>query len=386
MTETKNRAARLPKVLHVVENLHHGAVENWLVRMLGHARKTGVDADWAFYCAHGLPGRLDEKARSLGAPVIHSPVPIGRKAAFARALRNELQRGDYPVIHCHHDLVSAVYLAASIGTPVKKRVVHVHNADESVLTPSKVKKLLLKEPMRNVCIAMADRIAANSNHTLDTFLAGRPRKLQRDVVHLYGIDPAAFAGPAPDRIAFRRELGFANDALILLFAGRLVEEKNPVFAVDLLAELVRREPRAVGVFAGSGGAQADVLARVSQRRLDHVVRMVGWRTDVQRIMRASDWFILPHPEQPMEGFGLAIVEAELAGLRLLLSRGSADDPLLPSATYKRLPLSAGAGAWADAAIELRALPAPSPQRALDDLARSPMNMDRALEGLCKLHQ
>jgi glycosyltransferase involved in cell wall biosynthesis len=114
--------------------------------------------------------------------------------------------------------------------------------------------------------------------------------------------------------------------------------------------------------------------------------MLGWRNDVHRIMRSCDWFILPHPEQPMEGFGLAIVEAELAGLRLLLSRGIPDDPLLPSAAYRRLPLAAGTAAWADACVELLQAPAPSTERALAELAGSPMNMDRALEGLCRLHQ
>ena len=81
-----------------------------------------------------------------------------------------------------------------------------------------------------------------------------------------------------------------------------------------------------------------------------------------------------------------IVEAELAGLRLLLSRGVADDPLLPSAAYRRLSLAAGPTAWADAAIALLDEPAPSTERALAELAASPMNMDRAHDALCRLHQ
>ena len=96
-----------------MENLHRGAVENWLVRMLGHARQRGVDVDWTFYCALGSHGGLDDTARAFGARVIHSPVPIGDKVAFIRALRAELQHGDYDVVHCHHDLVSAVYLLAA---------------------------------------------------------------------------------------------------------------------------------------------------------------------------------------------------------------------------------------------------------------------------------
>ena len=87
----------------------------------------------------------------------------------------------------------------------------------------------------------------------------------------------------------------------------------------------------------------------------------------------------------MEGFGIAVVEAELAGLRLLLSRGIADDPLLPTAKVRRLSLGAGAGAWARAAVELYQEPAPSRSNALAALKVSPMDMDRALGELVKLH-
>ena len=233
-----------PRVLHIVENLGRGAVENWLVRMLGHARSLGQETDWTFYCALGQPGALDDQARSLGARIVYSPVPIGRKAAFARALRAEIATRRYDVVHAHHDLVSGLYMLAAIGLPVGLRLIHTHNADEIVLTPSPLKQALLREPLRRTGLALADRILSNSHHTLDTYLGGRARREGRDIVHYYGVDPAPFRDIHVDRAAFRRDLGLADDALILLFGGRLVPEKNPVFAVDVLAALRAREPRA----------------------------------------------------------------------------------------------------------------------------------------------
>ena len=85
------------------------------------------------------------------------------------------------------------------------------------------------------------------------------------------------------------------------------------------------------------------------------MRLLGWRDDLPEIMSCSDWFILPHPEHPVEGFGLAVVEAQLAGLRMLLSRGIPDDPLLSTASFRRLALSEGPKVWAKAAMELLAL-------------------------------
>jgi glycosyltransferase involved in cell wall biosynthesis len=371
-------------VLHVVENLDRGAVENWLVRSLRHARRIGLASDWTFYCTLGRAGRLDEEAKALGARVIYTPVPIGQKAAFVKALREELRRGRYDVLHCHHDLVSAVYLVAALGLPVRKRLVHVHNADETVLTQNRIKQLVFKRLLRGTCLILADSIVGISNHTLDTFLNGRARRQGRDVVHYYGIDAAPFAAAKLDPQAFRRSLGFADDARILLFAGRIVPEKNPVFAVEVLNEMRRSDPSAVGVFVGSGSMEAAVLRRIEELGLSAACRQLGWRSDLADIMCCCDWFILPRPEAPMEGFGLAVVEAQLAGLRMLLSAGIADDPLLSTASFRRLPLAAGPKAWAQAAMDLMRAPAPPRAAALAALRASPMDMDSAVTELTGL--
>jgi glycosyltransferase involved in cell wall biosynthesis len=373
------------RIIHIVESLGRGAVENWLVRMLAHSRTRQVDADWTFYSILQQHGELEPRAKGLGAHVVHSPVSLDRTASFVRALRAELRRGKYDILHCHHDLVSAVYLASALGLSLRTRVVHVHNADLTVPTPSILKQWLYKEPMRRFCLRQADVIAGISAHTLSTFVGGRCRTTRRDRVHYYGVDPTPFTQASCDRADFRRRHSFLEDSLILLFAGRLVPEKNPVFAVEVLAELRIREPRAIGVFVGAGSLEQQTLARARQLGIDGAVHLLGWRKDLPDIMRCSDWFILPHPEQPMEGFGLAVVEAQLAGLLLLLSTGIADDPLLPGARYRRSALQAGPAAWASAAMDLIEGCAPSHAQALLELSSSPMDMDRALASLHALY-
>ncbi len=374
----------VPRVIHLVENLDRGAVENWLVRMAAHAHAKGTLLDWTFYCLLPEAGEREEEARAMGARIIHSPVPLGQTLAFMRALRRELRVGAYDVMHCHHDLISAVYLAASAGLPIKRRIVHAHNADEHLPTASRLKAKLLREPLRRICLS-ADRVAGISNHTLDTLLAGRARRPGRDLVHYYGVDPERFAGNVGDRGAFRRSLGLAEDARILLFGSRITPEKNPLFAVDVFARLLARERRAALVFGGAGSLEPEVAARAQELGVSEHVRMIGWRSDMPEVMAQSDWFILPRPESPQEGFGLAVVEAQLAGLHMLLSNGIPDDPLLPAASIRRLPLAAGADTWALAALDLLAAGAPSRSEALAALAASPMDMDFALGHLQALH-
>jgi glycosyltransferase involved in cell wall biosynthesis len=374
------------RVFHIVEALGRGATETWLLRMLSHANAKGASVDWTFYCALPDPGPETARALSLGAKVITSPVPVDRKVAFFRALRGELKTGKYDVVHSHHDLVSGFYLAAALAVPLRRRVVHVHNAGEAVPTASRLKQLVYKPLLRGASLALADRIVGVSNHTLDTFLGGRVRRYDRDLVHYCGVDASPFAGPAPDRGEFRRGLGLREDVNIMLFAGRLVPEKNPVFAVDVLAELRRLDPRAVAVFAGSGSEEGAILKRAKAIGLVDHIRLLGWRDDVPSIMRCADWFILPSPEWPKEGFGLAVVEAQLAGLRLLISTGILDEPLLENASYRRLSLTEPAAAWAAAAADMMTDMPPSPAAACKALAASPLNMEQALTSLLELHR
>ena len=379
------RAAQPIRVLQIVENMDCGSVETWLLRMAAHARRRGIPIDWTFYCTLGAPGSKDELALELGCRVIHTPVPLGQKLAFARALRSELRRGGYDVVHSHHDLVSGFYLAAALGLPLHRTIIHLHNADEEVFTDHPLKRAVLRPTLRRVAVALADRIVGNSKHSLGTFLVGRTPRAGRDVVHYLGVDSHRFEVAKGDRRALRQSLGLPEKALLLLFAGRMTPEKNPVFAVDVLAELRRVLPNVFGVFVGASSLEDGVRERASELGHSEAVRLLGWRDDVPEIMVASDWFILPHPEHPVEGFGIAVVEAQLAGLRLLLSRGILDDPLLPTAVFRRLSLADSPCLWAKAARKMLEGPAPSRTEALAALRRSPMDMDRALESLMGLY-
>jgi glycosyltransferase involved in cell wall biosynthesis len=358
------------RVLHIVGVMDRWSVETWLLEMLAHARRRGLELNWTFYCTFGM---------------IQSPVPIGRKGAFVRALRTELKRGQYDILHSHHDLISAVYLTAALGLPIRRRVVHVHNPDECILTPSPIKQAVLRPLLRRTCVALADRIAANSNHSLDTFLAGRPRLVTRDLVHYLGIDSSRFEAAKGDRSALRLQLGWPESTPILLFAGRMTPEKNPVFVIDVLAALRQKMPEARAVFVGQGSLEHAVRVRGKELCQEEAVHYLGWRDDVPEIMAASDWFILPHPEVPMEGFGIAVVEAQLAGLRMLLSHGIADDPLLPTAAYRRLSLKDDAQLWAQAALDLWHEAPPSRAEALAAFKNSPMEINHALDNLLRLY-
>ncbi len=385
-----DKGRRPPRVIHVVESLDVGAVETWLLRMLRAGRTFGTELDWTFYSVLSRPGRYDDVARELGATVLHSPVELDDKWAFIGSMRRALRAGRYDVLHCHHDLVSAVYLASGTGLGIPRTVVHVHNADMHVPTGSPRKAALLREPMRRLCLAMADRIVGISRHTLETFLHGEPPSPPRDVVLYYGIDTAAFRAPRPDRAELRRSIGLPDDARILLFVGRMVSYKNPAFVVDILGRLAVDDPNVFAVFAGSGPLEDEVQSHARAVGVEDRVRVLGWRDDTVRLMQVSDAFVFPRledaPDVGMEGLGLVVVEAQAAGLRSLLSGGIPDDAIVLPELCDTLPLSAGSDAWASVVRVILARPQADPERAFEAIGRSEFSLEAGFRGLTALHQ
>ena len=386
-----SNAQRPPRILHIVESLGTGAVESWLLRMLRASHIFRAKLDWTFFSVLTAPGKFDDEARALGATVLNSQVELDSKVSFIQHLRAVIRAGSYDEIHCHHDIVSAVYLVAAMGLSLRRRIVHVHNADLHVPTGSAAKSALLREPMRAICLQFADRIVGISRYTLTNFLGGRAPKPSRDLVLYYGIDTSPFHSPPPDRAAVRVALGLPADALILLFVSRMVSYKNPLFVVDVLAELVKSDASVFAVFVGSGPLEGAVRTRASELGVADRVRVLGWREDGSRLMRASDLFIFPRAEEAIdgaakEGLGLVVVEAQAAGLRALLSRGIPDDALVLTDQCDVLPLSDGAAAWASAARSILARPAVNANASVNAIDASRFSLRAGFDSLVALHR
>jgi glycosyltransferase involved in cell wall biosynthesis len=374
------------RLLHIVENLNNQAVESWLLRVLRVAAVDHPHLHWTFFCVVGQEGKLDHTARALGAEVIYSRYEIGDKVRFLRALRRVMKEGNYDILHCHHDIMSAAYLLASAGLPFRKRIVQVHNTALGLPTPSRVKAELAREPMRQVCLRMADQIVGISKDALESLIGAQQRDAARHRIVHYAVDTDRFEAVrgAPDE--FRKEVGLNPANKVLLFVGRIIDYKNPFFVLDILEQLTETNPETVAVFAGAGQCESELRAMVTQKGLEERVRLLGFRDDTHRLMLASDLLIWPSLEEPKEGLGLGIVEAQAAGLPILMSRSVPEEAIVVPELVEMLPLSAGAKAWAEAAINTLACRSNNREESLRMVAASSFSMPRAVSELIALYE
>lgn len=138
-----------------------------------------------------------------------------------------------------------------------------------------------------------------------------------------GVDMAPI--DAADPAGVREELGCAPEDVVALVVARLVPEKGHAFLIDSLADLPQRFPALRFWVAGEGPEAAPLEALLRERRLEACVRLLGFRRDVPRLLRAAD--LLCHPSR-REGAPNAVREAMAAGLPVVAVAASGTPELL----------------------------------------------------------
>ena len=248
----------------------------------------------------------------------------GQLCAFAAGMMRvaaHAPEGHYDLVHSHYWLSGQVaWLAADrwdiplVHTMhTMARVKNLHRADGDAEEPKG------REIGEAQVVEAADRLVANT------------RDEARDLVDHYGADPDRVDVVPPgvdldvfhpgDRGEARAAVDVPQDAVLLLYVGRIQPLKAPDVLIRAAANLVRRNPAlrerlVVGILGGASGVAVRspmALDRLAvEEGIADLVRFVP-PTDRETLatwMRAADVVAVPSHN---ESFGLVAVEAQASG-------------------------------------------------------------------------
>jgi glycosyltransferase involved in cell wall biosynthesis len=136
---------------------------------------------------------------------------------------------------------------------------------------------------------------------------------QRISVCYTNVSVDGFSSNPEDRATVRAELGLDETVSLILYAGRLCEQKQPdVFARTML-QLHVQGLTFVALVAGVGPDLKWLQSFIKQNKLNDCVRLLGEVPPqrIKRLMFASDIFFLP---SRWEGIAVTIYEAMACGL------------------------------------------------------------------------
>lgn len=145
----------------------------------------------------------------------------------------------------------------------------------------------------------------------------------KKVIHLAnGVDTERFA--RGDGHKFRSSYHIPLDAYVILTVGRIDPQKNQLFVINLLPELIKLNPRAHVLIIGpvtNENYNKKLLRTVREKGFEsHVTIIDGLDAGDQDLVDAyhgGDMFLLPSIHEP---FGIVILEAWAAGLPVIASR------------------------------------------------------------------
>ena len=157
----------------------------------------------------------------------------------------------------------------------------------------------------------------------------------------HSVDNAFFAARAdairPDRDRLREALGIRPDAVVFLFAGRLVDVKRPEVFVQALATAAVKSHAVTGLVVGDGPLREE--AESHARRRGAPIRFTGFlnQTDMVSAYVVSDVLVLPSRS---ETWGLVVNEAMACGIPAIVTEGvgCVGDLLLPGRTGVVVPV------------------------------------------------
>jgi len=361
------------RILHVVGAMNPGGVETWLMQLLRHINRDRYRMDFLVHTSE--PGVYDEEIHALGSkiiPCLHHRRPLVYGHNFMSILRSH---GPYDLVHSHVHLFSGyvLQLARRMGVPI--RISHSHN-DTSRQRWGPVDRLYRVMMRRWLRHHSTERLACSRQAA--TALYGEvPGSESPWKVISYGRDLSAFRLPV-DKLSVRAELGIPAQAFVVGHVGSFTEQKNHLLWIKVAGEIARRDPNARFLLVGDGRLRPIIEQRAEQLKLSDKVVFARTRTDVPRLMLgATDLFFFP---SLWEGLGLALVEAQAAGLPCVVADVVPPEADVVAPLLRRLPLTSPVSAWADAILHARdARPRMRASEALASVENSSFNIENSLQ-------
>jgi glycosyltransferase involved in cell wall biosynthesis len=362
--------------------MERGGITTWLMNVLRRTENDRLQMDFLVHTTRLCS--YDDEARALGSRILHCPAhrkPWIYAPQFTRLLN---QHGPYHIVHshCHRFSGFVLLLAYRAGVPV--RIAHSHGTAYTVTTAEGL--------FRRAYYSLMDRwidkyctagFAASPVAARDLF-GENWQSDPRWKVLFCGIDTVPFRR-AYDRVSVRTELGLPSDALVVGHVGRFTRPKNHVFMLRVLSHAVEIEPKVRLVLVGDGPEEEAIRQMAKENGLNENVLFLGSRPDVPRLLLACmDLFLFP---SVAEGLGLALVEAQAAGLPCLVSEEIPREAELVPSLVRRMPLSQGPSYWAKELLNMIAASREiSSRNALAIVEQSPFNLSRSIEDLQDTYQ
>ncbi len=365
------------RVLHVFAALNRGGAETWFMDVVRNTTRKELQID---VCVTGnTAGAYEDELMDLGGRVLRCP--LGRNPwVFARRFEHLLATEHYDVVHSHLYYFSGIVLRSAARAGVRTRIAHNHPVEDVKADR------FLRAPyvwwMRRLMCRYGTAFVGPTRASLEGFWgADWANDVNKKVIY-NGIRVERFVEPA-DPTLVRTELGLPENAPLVLNVARFAPHKRHDFLVDVAQRVLLRRKDVRFLLIGAGPVKETVQGRVRAKGLSDHFRFIEGLPSIDRYYLSADVFAFPSCN---EGFGIVIVEAAAAGLRVIAQDiPGVREAAVACPTATLLPLDTTVDEWAQALTNTLEQPRMSETQRQALLQRFPFTINASIEALRNLY-
>jgi glycosyltransferase involved in cell wall biosynthesis len=226
-----------------------------------------------------------------------------------------LKKRKFDTFHTNVDLFNGPQLLIAQLVGIKNRVCHSHNSNQVAGFESQSKIIkLYQQVMKYLCKVSSTRRCGCSQEAMDFLFPFKWKDNSYPQIVYNGIELAKFQ-KIIDVVAKRQSVGLVASKHIIV-VGHIGFQKNPLMTVEIFREVCKCRSDIDLIWIGKGEMQEVVVEKLKKYNIVNRVHFLGQRVDVNEILQCADLFLFP---SLFEGLGIAIVEAQAAGLPCIAS-------------------------------------------------------------------
>lgn len=224
-----------------------------------------------------------------------------------KQLKNIIKSENYDLIVCNTPMGGILTrLAARTARKKGTKVIYIAHGFHFYKGSAK-KNWLLFYPIEKVFSRISDMIITVNQEDYEC----AKKHFKTNVQHIHGVGVSTdkfFPTDSEEKAELRTEFGINNNDFVILCTGELNNNKNQsqlIFAASILKNKI---PELKILLAGNGPNEEKLINLIKELGLDGCVTLIGYRTDLNKIVSLSDIVVSCSRR---EGMPLNIIEAML---------------------------------------------------------------------------
>lgn len=290
-----------------------GGIDKYLLNFLKTVHMKNVQID---FLTNSIDLKLQEKLKEYHSS-LYEIANLKHPLTQYRQVRKIIRENGYDTVY--FNISTAIDCIAAIAAKhegVKRRLIHSHSSGNDC---ENVWKRTIFNMIHDFCRCFLYRYATEYYGCSEK--AGLwlfPKKIVNsdrfDVIY-NAVDRKRFSYQPEIREEVRETLDLKG-RFVVGHVGNFCYQKNHTFLLQVFAEVVKKEPKAVLLLAGDGPSFNRMKEFAGELGIKSQILFLGRRTDADRLYQAMDVFVLP---SNFEGLPIAGIEAQSSGLPCIMS-------------------------------------------------------------------